>query len=120
MIDRESQSLDLQEVRLAQKTIEIDAKCMCGEFGIETCTEAPKRMGMIGLDVELLSQLAIDGFDHLSSRIEEMLDVGRQLALLVAAWQGVQTNAIVFKQVGCLLGADVSLVPDYKQIRVFV
>ncbi len=40
---------------LAQKTIDIDAERMSGQFGVETGTQPPKRMGMIGLNVELFS-----------------------------------------------------------------
>jgi hypothetical protein len=36
MLDRESQGFDLQKVRLAQQTIEIDAQGMSRQFGDQT------------------------------------------------------------------------------------
>jgi len=35
MLDRESQRLDLQEVGLAEQTIDVDRQGMCGQLGIE-------------------------------------------------------------------------------------
>lgn len=84
MLVRESQGFDLQEVRLAQETIDINAQGMSGEFGVQTGTQAPKRMGMIGFNVELLSQLAIHGFDDLAHCLHQSFDSGRHLLFLVA------------------------------------
>jgi hypothetical protein len=47
MLDRESQSFDLQEVWLAQQTIEIDAQRMSRQLGDQTRTQTVKSMGMV-------------------------------------------------------------------------
>jgi len=54
MLVRESQGFDLQEVRLAQETIDVNTQGMRGELGIQAGTQAPKGIGMIGFDVKLL------------------------------------------------------------------
>jgi hypothetical protein len=61
MLDRESQRLDLQEVGLAEEY----AKRVYGVLGIQPGTQAPERVGMVRIDVELLDQLSIHSFDDL-------------------------------------------------------
>ena len=57
---------DTQEITITQETIEPEAESVRGEFGKKPCGEAPKGMGMVRLDGELASQLAINRFDHLA------------------------------------------------------
>jgi hypothetical protein len=44
-------------------------------------------MGVVRLDTELLAELVIDGLNDLPHRIEQALDLRRQLSLLIAPWQ---------------------------------
>jgi hypothetical protein len=53
MLDRKSQSFDLQEIGITQKSIYIDRKGVSSEFGIQTSTQAPKSMGMVLFNIEL-------------------------------------------------------------------
>ena len=71
MLDRESESLDLQEIGLSELTIDVDAKGMCGELGIKPGAQAPERMSMVGFDVELFGELAVDRLDNLACSIVE-------------------------------------------------
>ena len=48
---------------------------MSSQFGEQASTEAPKRMGMVELNVELLSQLTINGLNNLSNGIQDMANV---------------------------------------------
>jgi len=54
MLVWESQGFDLEEVRLPQKMIDIDAQSVGCQLGTQTSAQPPKSMGMILLDVELL------------------------------------------------------------------
>ena len=47
---------------------------MSSQFGQQTGTQAPKGMGVIDLDVELFSQLTIDGLDNLANRVKSAAD----------------------------------------------
>lgn len=59
----EREVLDTQKIHVPQQTIEIDAEGLCGELGIEPRAQSPEGMSMIDLNVKLIVQLAIDGFD---------------------------------------------------------
>jgi len=52
MLDRTREPLDLQEVWISEKAIEIDTQGMCGQLCIQVCDEPPERVRMIGLDAE--------------------------------------------------------------------
>ena len=67
MLDREGKGFNLKKVSLLEETIEIDTKGMSSQLCVKSSTEAPERMGMIRFDVELLGQLAIDGFNQLAN-----------------------------------------------------
>jgi hypothetical protein len=54
MPDRKGKGLDLQEVRITQQAIDIDAQRMCCQLGVQPGTQAPKGMGMIDLNAELV------------------------------------------------------------------
>jgi hypothetical protein len=82
---------------------------MGGEFGQEPRTQAPHRVGMINLDVELFGQLAVDGLDDLANGIEQMADSRRQLTFLVAAGQGQQVDTMSSEQVSREWGTDVAV-----------
>ena len=85
MLDRKGKGLDLQEVRVAKQTIDIDAQGMSGELGVETGTETPEGMGMVSLDVKLFGQLSVDGLDDLAHAVEEAPHGLRQLPFLIAS-----------------------------------
>ncbi len=70
MLDRKRELLDLQEVRIAEQAVEIDAKRMCGQLGIQPRDEPPERVRMIGLNAELFAQLTVDRFDDLAGGID--------------------------------------------------
>ena len=108
MLDRKSQRLDLQKVRLAEQPIEINAQRMSGQFGIQANTQSPQRMGLSGLNVELLGQLPVDCLDDLTSCIDNPLSLARQLALLITSWQCLEMNSIATPQFGGLFSTDVS------------
>src|SRR4051812_12647339 len=99
MLDREGKCLDMQEIWLSELTVDIDAKGMCGELGIEPGAQAPEGMSMVGFDVELCGELAVDRLDNLACRIVEACERRWQL-LLIAAGQGEQANAIVLPEGG--------------------
>ena len=73
MLDWEGQGLDLQEIWLTEQAIDIDAKGMCSELGIEPGAEAPKGMCMVGFDLELFGELAVNGFNDLAHGIVQAL-----------------------------------------------
>jgi hypothetical protein len=50
-LSRESQALDLQEIELAQQTIDENAQRMSGQLGIQMGIQAPKGMCMIVFNV---------------------------------------------------------------------
>ena len=118
MLDREGESLDLQEVRIAQQAIDVDAYRMRGQLGIQSGTQSPKGMRVIDLDVELLRQLVVDRLDDLTDGVDDPPEGPWQLSLLVAAWQRQQADAVVSPQLGCLFGADVGFVTDRGQVRM--
>ena len=77
MLDRESERLDLKKVRLTKKTVEIDAQGMSSQFGVKTSAQPPKSVGMVGFDVELLSELTVDGFNDLTDGVDQAPRVSR-------------------------------------------
>ena len=91
MLDRESQGFDLQKVWLTQQPIEINTKGMSGQLGIQTSAQTPKGVGMILLNVELLRELPINGFDDLPDRVVDLLSSSRHLRFLITTWDGMQT-----------------------------
>lgn len=73
MLDvRESQSLDLQYIHLAQKAVNVDGQRMSSQFGIQACDQAPKTMRVIARYAELLFELSIDSLDNLSSTADQL------------------------------------------------
>ena len=79
MLVRESQRLDLKEVRLSQQTIDVNAQGMSRQFTIQTGTQTPKGMGIILLNRELPRQLAIDGLNQLADGVMQVLESMRNL-----------------------------------------
>ena len=65
MLDRKGKVLDLHTVLIPDQSIEIDRQGMRRQLRVQACTQAPKTMRMVRADPELLSQLAIDSFNHL-------------------------------------------------------
>src|SRR5262249_52797325 len=75
-----------------------------------------KSMSMIELNVELLSQLTIDGFDNLADSVEGATEGLGQLAVLVAARQGEEFEPIVRQELLSQLSAHVAFVAKDGQI----
>ncbi len=73
---------------------------------------------MVGLDLELFDQLAVDGFNDLAQRVKEATDRLGELSLLVASGQGVQTDAIVLPKFGSDLSTDIGFVADDVAVAV--
>ena len=67
MLDRKGQSLDLQEGRLADQAVEIDAQGMCGEFGVKASAQAPEGVRMVDFNIELVGELCLHGFNPLAN-----------------------------------------------------
>jgi hypothetical protein len=73
-LDRKSQVFELQEVRLTEQAIDINAQCMSSQLAIKTSTQAPKGMGEVFLDTELPRQLSVDGFDQLTDGVMQLFN----------------------------------------------
>ena len=69
MLIRESQGFDLQKVRLAQQSVDINTQGMRGQLAEQTGTQPPKGMGIILFNGKLAGQLPIDGFDQLADGV---------------------------------------------------
>ncbi len=68
MLDRKGERLDAQEIGIVQQAVEIDTQGMGRELGVQASAQALKRVGVVGLKMELLGQLADDGFNDLAAR----------------------------------------------------
>src|SRR6266508_2252914 len=119
MLDREGESLDLQPVRVAQETIQVDTQGMRRQFGPQPRTQPPERMRMVGLDPELLRQLSVDRLDDLTRPVQGPGYRGRELLLHVAPRQRQQPNPVLLPQVRSFGGANVGLVSQDGQVRMF-
>ena len=119
MLDRESQRLDLQEGRLAEQTVEVEAQGMCGQFGVEASAQTPEGMGMVDFDVELIGKLGIQRFNHLANRVEKALASPWQLLLLIAARNGFEFNPVLLPQVGSFGCTDIGFIAQDLQVGVF-
>src|SRR5258708_20672687 len=91
---------------------------MSSQFGQQTGTQAPKGMGVIDLDVELFSQLTIDGLDNLADRVKSAADGFGGLVGLVAPGQGSELEEIVVEQLASHFSADVALVAKHGQVGI--
>ncbi len=89
MLIRERQALDLQKVCVAHEPIQVNTDSMRCQLGVQSCTESPKSMGMVRLDMKLPGQLAVDRFDDLPEGIVGLLESRIDLAFLIATRQGV-------------------------------
>ena len=118
MLVGEGQFLDLQIVMYAHEAVDIDAKGVGGQLGIEAGAQAPESEGMVGFDVELCGQLTVDSFDDLEERVVEAADRFSDLLLLVTPVAGEQTDAIVLPEVGCYICNDESLFADDQSVRI--
>jgi hypothetical protein len=92
--NRESERLDLQELRPSEEPVEINAECVCGQFGIHSGPQAPEGVGMVDFDVELVGKLRIHALHSLAKCVEQLVQIGRQLLVLVAPRQGTQPNPL--------------------------
>ncbi len=76
MLDWESERFDLQEVRLSQQPVEIQAQGVGSQFGVQPGAQAPEGMGMVDFDMKLVGELCINGFNSLAAGVEELLVEG--------------------------------------------
>lgn len=51
----------------------LNDQCMSSQFCVEPCTQTPKGMRMIDLDVELVGELCVHGLNDLANSVEQML-----------------------------------------------
>ena len=116
MLDRKSQGFDLQEVRVSNQAIDINALSMSGQLAVQTGTQAPKGVGKVLLDGKLASQLTIDRFNQLADGVMQMFVGIRNLLLLVRTRNSSQTNAVLFPQLSSLGCTDVGFVSQHLQI----
>ncbi len=119
MLDRESQRLDLQESGFAEQAIEIDTQGMSSQLGQKPGAQPPKGMGVIDLNVEVLHQLPVDGFDDLPDGIEGLTNRRRRLSGLVTPRQGHQLEPVILEQLPSQVRADVAFIAKDCQIGVF-
>ena len=94
MLDREGESLDLQEGRFADQAVEINTQGMCGKFSVEASAQAPEGMRMIHFNMELTRELCVHRFNHLADRVVEMAQGLWQLFLLIPPRQGSELNSV--------------------------
>jgi len=81
MLNRVSRRLDLQEIRLPEEPIDVDAGSVCDRFGPERSPQAPEGAGMVDSNTEWAGKLCIGGFNHADVLHPESLsdnDLGRQ------------------------------------------
>src|SRR5215813_3200048 len=116
MLDRKSQVFDLQDIGITEQAVKVDAQRMGGEFSQQAGTQAPKGMGMVDLKVELLGQLAVDGFDNLPDGIEGASDGFRGLIGLVGTRQRHEVETIVMQQLAGQFSTDIAFVTKDGQV----
>src|SRR5512145_2551815 len=110
MLNRKSQSFDLQESWLADQAIEIDTQGMRSEFGVEASTQAPEGVSMIDFDLELTGELSIHGLNHLTDRIVETAQVAWQLFVLILSRDRRELDAVVLPEESRFFGTDISFI----------
>ena len=98
MLDRECQLLGLQPSGRSHQAIERHTQRVRGWFGAEAGDHAATGVGMIDRDLQLLDELAVDGFDDLAQGVEQVTPGVRRLVLLVATWHGQQRDVAVVVQ----------------------
>src|SRR5215212_9273709 len=84
------QSLDAQEVWIAQEPLQIEAQGVRRQLRIQPRAEAGKAMRMVVLQMELLAQLAIDRLHDRPSAVMQAAEALADRLLLVLARQGDQ------------------------------
>jgi hypothetical protein len=73
---------------------------------------------MINLNVELLSELAVDGFNKLAGGIDQLANRFRPLLALIAPRHGIQTDRVGDQERFSLCLADIALVGQDLQVMV--
>ncbi len=81
---REGQGFDAQRLGHTKQAVEVEAEGVGGQLRVEPGAQAPKALGMVHLNAELLSQLAIDRLRNLAGPVQRPPDRLRHLALLGA------------------------------------
>src|SRR4030065_2138972 len=119
MLIRESQGLDLKEIWLTQKAIDVNAQGMSRQLTVQTSTQSPKGVGIVLLNRELSRQLAVDGLDQLTEGIVQMLESRRNSLLLVCSRDGAQQDAVFLPQCRRFLCTDVAFVSQHLLVGMF-
>jgi hypothetical protein len=70
MLVWERQSLDLQVLWLPKQAVDKDAQGVSRQLAVKSSAQTPECMGMVRLDAELLTELAVDRLDDLPRSIE--------------------------------------------------
>src|SRR5262245_31485757 len=86
------------------------------QLRIQAGAQTPEAGLVIGLNLELLSQLPIQGFDELTHLIDQPPYLWCQLHVLVALGQGLQAYFRVLAPLLRQRRADVALVADHRQV----
>jgi len=73
---------------------------------------------MVSFNVELLSELAINGLDNLTGRVDEPFRCARQRVLLVTSRQGEQPDPILLPKFRGFLGINVSFITNHGQVSM--
>ena len=123
MLVGERQSLDLQEVGVAEQAVEVEAEGVGGQLRVQAGGEARKRVGVVDLNVELLLELVVDGLDDLASArphagTRHAADGWGQLPLLVAAGDGEEGDPALLPEGSGKHGTNGGLVSADGEVGV--
>src|SRR5579872_2791443 len=91
---------------------------MSGQLGMETGTETPERVRVVGLDVKLALELLVDRLDNLTNLAQQPGSARRDLPLLILAGNRVEQDAALGLQLRRDRRADVCLVCDDLEVTV--
>ncbi len=116
MLVGKSQGFDLQEFRLGQQTIDVNAQRMSSQLAVQAGTQAPEGMGVILLDAQLPRQLAVHCLNQLAEGIMQMSKRLRNLLHLIGARDGSQTDAVLLPQLSGFGGTDIAFVSQHIQV----
>ena len=93
--ERTGECLEVQRVRHAEGAIKPETERMRGELGVEASCQAQEAVGVVGFDVQLERQLAVDCLDQLAQTRMQVAVSLRRLGAVVAARDGQQADVAV-------------------------
>ena len=117
---REGEHLEVQDFGDAEQAIEPDTEGMGGELGGESGDQPPQAMGVIGLDVKLEGELAVDRLDQLAQVSVEMAKCLGGLRPLISARHGDEMDVAARPQISGDCLRDVRLVGEDVQVAMRV